>query len=490
MSSDNSHVPYSEITSISLYVLGDEDNKRDAHVNVVHQDLFRNGQPHKGGPYDDHMGTTDFAWKCGTCLHTKTWCPGHPGVLNLNYPVQSPLFLKDIAKWLKVICFNCGKLLLEYTKLAVSQKNILGEWVKIMRSKDKNVTCVHCGSLHPNVVRDRNDNVRIITEWYNKDKKKEASLTLHPHKIARIFDKITDETVVQMGKVPLCHPRKFIISALRVPSNTIRPDMKKIGGGRSKNNDVTVLLQTIIKVNESLPSDIPTIIDDNLERDIDLLGLAVFEMIKGSSANSTKRGIAATGKKQLMAIAKRLPRKFGRVRRNLMGRRVNNMARSFITCDPNRKIDEVGVPIRVARNIQIEEYVRPYNYKQMQVYFMNGVEVYPGCTKIKKATTGKTHWIGNIDRSTFQLEYGDVIYRDLITGDKAGFNRQPSLLISNITAMNVVIMRKTDTITMNVLACPFFNADFKLSIEINSSPLFSLHEKTIRGKRCNFVLIM
>ena len=90
---------------------------------------------------------------------------------------------------------------------------------------------------------------------------------------------------------------------------------------------------------------------------------------------------------------------------------------------------------------------------------MNGVEVYPGCTKIKKASTGKTHWIGNIDRSTFQLEYGDVIYRDLITGDKAGFNRQPSLLISNITAMNVVIMKKTDTITMNVLACPFFNAD-------------------------------
>ena len=42
-------IPYSELSSIKLYVLGNEDNIRHAHVNVVSQDLFRNNLPHPGG---------------------------------------------------------------------------------------------------------------------------------------------------------------------------------------------------------------------------------------------------------------------------------------------------------------------------------------------------------------------------------------------------------------------------------------------------------
>ena len=50
-----------------------------------------------------------------------------------------------------------------------------------------------------------------------------------------------------------------------------------------------------------------------------------------------------------------------------MGRRVNYMARSFITCDPSFKIDEVGVPLSIARNIQIPEIVQEYNRKQLDM---------------------------------------------------------------------------------------------------------------------------
>lgn len=453
-------IPYSELSSIGLYVLGDDDNLLDSNVNVVSQDLFRNNLPHPGGIYDAHMGTTDISWSCGTCFHKKKWCPGHFGHIKLNYPVPSPMFLKEIGQWLKIICFNCGKLLLHYEKLGVSQKNILGEYVKIMRAKDKNIICAHCQAIHPHVVKDKNDNVTFLTEWYDKDKKLEKNIVLYPHKIAAIFDKITDETVIQMGKPLISHPRKLILSALRAPPNTIRPDMKKIGGGRSKNNDVTVLLQAVIKINESIPSVIPKIIDENLANQISLLSLSVYELIKGSSATSTKRTITTAGKRQLVAISKRLPRKPGRIRRNLMGRRVNYMARSFITCDTYRKLDEVGVPYSIAQNIHIPETVQEYNRKTLEVYYMNGIDRYPGCIKIRKASTGKTHWVGRVNKETFHLEIGDVVYRNLIDGDIADFNRQPSLLISNISAMKVIIMRDVFTITMNVLSCPLFNADF------------------------------
>ena len=455
-----SEIPYSHLTSVELFVLGNEENIRDSFVNVVSQDLFRKDKPHPGGIYDAHMGTTDLSWRCETCFHTKTLCPGHPGVIHLNYPVPSPLYLKDLAKWLKTICFNCGKLLIPYQKLNVSPKNILGEYVKILRSKPKNIHCVHCESIHPHVVKDRTDNVKIHAEWYDEDKKLVKKILLYPHKMAEIFDKISNETVEEMGKPPICHPRKLILNALRAPPNTIRPDMKKMGGGHSKNNDVTVLLQAVIKLNENIPSVIPKIIDENLGDQINLLSLAVFELIKGSSASSTKTSIGTTShNRQLVAIAKRIPRKPGRVRRNLMGRRVNYMARSFITCDTSFKIDEVGVPLSVALNIQIPEIVQEYNRKKLEIYFMNGLDRYPGCTKVKKASTGKKHWLGRIQES-FRLEIGDIIYRDLITGDVAGFNRQPSLLVSNISAMDVRVMEGINTITMNVLSCPLFNADF------------------------------
>jgi DNA-directed RNA polymerase beta' subunit len=61
------YIPYSELSGIKLYVLGAEDNRREARVNVVHQELFKGGTPYQNGAYDAHMGTTDQSWDCTTC---------------------------------------------------------------------------------------------------------------------------------------------------------------------------------------------------------------------------------------------------------------------------------------------------------------------------------------------------------------------------------------------------------------------------------------
>jgi DNA-directed RNA polymerase beta' subunit len=462
-------VPYSEISSIGLYILGTEDNIHDAHVNVIYQDLTRNNLPYPNGINDAHMGTTSNEWECDTCHHDKRLCPGHPGVINLNYPVPSPMFLKDIMKWLKIICFNCGKVVIPYRHLRFREDRILGEYVKTIRTNNKNVPCVHCGAIHPNIVKEKTDPISVYMEFYDIRTTSAAKgqllekLPLYPHQMQAIFNKITDETVMQMGKPLECHPRKLVINALRVPENTIRPDIKKIGGGRSNNNDLTVLLQTIVKINDQIPASVPidmdsSKIDEDMKIQVHNLCLTVYDLIKGSNSTA-KRGIVNNSKKPLTSIAKRLPRKFGRIRRNLMGRRANYMGRSFITGDPFLRIDEVGVPLSIARDIQKPEIVREYNYKEMMTYFMNGNKRYPGCSKVKRAATGATHWVERI-KGDFRLEIGDTIYRDIITGDRVNFNRQPSLEPSSISSMRVVVMEKGDTIRMNVLSCPLFNADF------------------------------
>ena len=61
----------------------------------------------------------------------------------------------------------------------------------------------------------------------------------------------------------------------------------------------------------------------------------------------------------LKAIRQRLKGKEGRIRNDLMGKRVDFSARSVITPDPNLELDELGVPVKIASNLTIPETVKP-----------------------------------------------------------------------------------------------------------------------------------
>ena len=63
----------------------------------------------------------------------------------------------------------------------------------------------------------------------------------------------------------------------------------------------------------------------------------------------------------LKSIKQRLKSKEGRVRGNLMGKRVDFSARAVITPDPNLSIDQVGVPVTIASNLTFPEIVTPFN---------------------------------------------------------------------------------------------------------------------------------
>ena len=55
--------------------------------------------------------------------------------------------------------------------------------------------------------------------------------------------------------------------------------------------------------------------------------------------------------------------KEGRVRGNLMGKRVDFSARTVISGEPNISIDQLGVPRSLALNLTYPETVTPHNYK-------------------------------------------------------------------------------------------------------------------------------
>jgi len=482
------YIPYSEVASVQLYTLGNEEILRESYAEVYYQDLFRGGEPYPHGLYDLHMGTTDHDFKCATCQNDKRNCPGHYGVYRLNMPVLSPLFIKDIVHYLRVICFNCGRVVIndsdddESEGLttavgptavktgAVHNRAVLSSIVKKARKPNKNITCKSCNFVHPNVVFNPKEPVTIIIELFDNKTQIAAGTkpkviertVLHPHQIAAIFDRVLDETVTRdLGRPITNHPRRLIWDVLRVPPNTIRPNISLMGTGRTStdSNDLTILLQSIMKINESLPSDVA--VDANvstaLADQIRLLNLAVYSLIRGS-VGPAKQMMSTNSRRPMVAIAKRWPRKFGRIRRNLMGRRANHMARSFITGDPLRRIDEIGLPLSIAKNILFPVVVREYNFKQCLLYYLNGANHYPGVIKVKKGSTGVTHWIGRI-REDFRLEIGDTIYRHTVSKDRVNFNRQPSLDSSSVSSMSPIVMEEDEgeTIDFNVITCVLFN---------------------------------
>jgi DNA-directed RNA polymerase beta' subunit len=66
----------------------------------------------------------------------------------------------------------------------------------------------------------------------------------------------------------------------------------------------------------------------------------------------------------IKSICQRLKAKEGRIRGNLMGKRVDFSARTVITPDPNINIDELGVPWSIALNLTYPETVTPYNMER------------------------------------------------------------------------------------------------------------------------------
>ena len=447
-------VYYSKVYDLAFYVLSHEEILIDSNVNIINKEIMKADMPASEGLYDPRMGTTDFAWPCHTCGNRKSVCPGHFGSIDLKYPVKSPMFRDELLKWLKITCYNCGEPVVDL-KMNVAPNKRLGELSKSVKSVTK---CPYCEHPYLQVVKDKR---RPFIFYRQSEEKKQIVIReeYYNHHIKRVLEMIRPDTVIRMGKPLRSHPRNFILNTIIAPPNTIRPDIKRIGGTHSSNSDTTSLMKTIVEINENLPDIIPP--DEQLTQTLKdayaNLDVAYFSMVKGGGGGDIK--MVTNTSKPPVALAERLPKKQGRFRRNLMGKRVSYMIRSVITGDSRLRVNEVGIPLIHAMDLEVPEVVTNANKTRLTQYFINASNRYPGCKHIIKKSDGGTYRIDIVGKD-YNLQIGDIVMRDMITGDFICFNRQPSLLFSNIAGMRVVVMEVGDTLRINPAVCNFYNADF------------------------------
>ena len=161
----------------------------------------------------------------------------------------------------------------------------------------------------------------------------------------------------------------------------------------------------------------------------------------------------------MKSVKDRLVGKAGRVRGNLMGKRVDFSARSVITPDPNIKIGELGVPRKIAENITVPVTVNDRNKPYLTKLMLNGPDQYPGA-KILERKTGESISLRYTDREGLELNNGDIVHRHLMDGDAILFNRQPTLHQNVNDVSFCKSTRERRYISLNVAVTKPYNADF------------------------------
>ena len=453
-----------KVCGVQFGILGPEDIKKRSTVEITTQETFIGNEPVIGGLFDPRMGVIDNGKVCKTCEQRNNFCNGHFGHLVLAKPVFYYHFIPMIIKILKCVCVRCSKLLfssdMDEVKQILKKKSGKSRWtvLSVLGSKIK-VCGAHndcgCGAEQPEKITKDGLN-KINVEWKG-DPEKLKSIQMSAELILKIFSRMSDTDCEILGfSRHWCRPDWMICSVLSIPPPCVRPSVRQDNNQRME-DDLTHKLIDIIKTNKTIMHKI----ENNANAQVIDEWTSVLQYHIATLVDNEIPGIAPACQRSgrpLKSIRQRLKSKEGRIRGNLMGKRVDYSARSVITPDPGIGIDELGVPIKIASNLTYPEIVTPYNIERLYKMVKNGPYNHPGAKTLKRQDKSMIS-LKHVVTQDIVLEYGDIVNRHLIDGDVVLFNRQPSLHRMSMMAHKVKVMEGS-TFRLNVSVTSPYNADF------------------------------
>lgn len=449
-------------------------------VNIYHR-----GVPQAHGINDTRMGTVDRRIMCSTCGNDVQRCTGHIGHIKLCIPCYNIGFFDTVLKILRTVCFACSRVTVNEGETNDSDEHNKTSFAAVYGMARSKKTCPHCGFPKANYTRLA---LNLKIEWPSNvvfESEAEEEFARRPFtslSAYSILDNITDKESWLMGFDPtMSHPRDMMISALLVPPPISRPAIMASEGSRSRGqDDLTHKLQDVNKKNNELRAHLaslnismdsyPTLQSDTIER-IAKLQYEVFAFMNNNirgQRQSTQRSGAP-----FKSVADRLKGKDGRVRGNLMGKRVNFSGRSVISPDPIMDVDEIGVPYSIACCLTIQEKVQPHNIADLTARVHNGPTDVLGAETLIDDTGECIQLSSCANRESLRLKYGMTVERYIRNGDYVVFNRQPSLHRMGMLGHRVVLMPGL-TFRLNLSCNNPYNADFdgdEMNVHVIQSPI-------------------
>jgi DNA-directed RNA polymerase II subunit RPB1 len=462
------HKQPSRVIGVVFSQLSPEEIRRNSVVEVTSRDTYINNKPVVGGLFDPRMGVLEPGLQCPTDGHNYILNPGYFGHIELARPVFFIQHIREIMKICKCVCFKCSKLLVN-KNLHKHVLDMKGEdrWTYVTNVCSKIKRCGDniedgCGCKQPDKIKLEGmatlfavwDNINTSNEGENR----KVTIRLTPEIILKIFKRISDEDVYFMGFNPKwSRPDWMVCQVLPVPPPAVRPSVKHDAQQRSE-DDLTHIYSNIIKTNKDLADKVANNASPNVIEGLTtvlqyFVAMIVNNKVKGAVPMAQRSG------RPLQCIMGRINHKNGRIRGNLMGKRVDFSARSVITGEPNLSAKQLGVPKKIAMNITKPVIVNDRNRDYLKKLIENGPDEYPGA-KILERRNGENISLRYVDRNSLKLENGDIVHRHMMDGDCVLFNRQPSLHRMSMMGHIVKVMNYGDTFRFNLAVCKNYNADF------------------------------
>ncbi|PKB63495.1 MAG: DNA-directed RNA polymerase subunit beta' [SAR202 cluster bacterium Io17-Chloro-G2] len=245
----------------------------------------------------------------------------------------------------------------------------------------------------------------------------------------------------------------MILSILPVLPPELRP-MVQLDGGRFATSDLNDLYRRVINRNNRLKRlmdlGAPEIIIRNEKR---MLQEAVDALIDNGRRG---RPIQGSHNHKLKSLSDLLRGKQGRFRQNLLGKRVDYSGRSVIVVGPELKMNECGLPKRMAL-----ELFKPFVMHRLVV-----LGIAPNIKNAKRV----------VERARSEV-WG--ILEDVIKDRPVLLNRAPTLHRLGIQAFMPVLI-EGNAIQIHPLVCSAFNADFdgdQMAVHIPLSRMAVLEAK-------------
>ena len=228
-------------------------------------------------------------------------------------------------------------------------------------------------------------------------------------------------------------PEWMILDVVPVIPPELRP-LVPLEGGRFATSDLNDLYRRVINRNNRLKRleelKAPGVIIRNEKR---MLQEAVDALFDNGRRGRILRG---PNKRPLKSLSDMLKGKQGRFRQNLLGKRVDYSGRSVIVVGPELKLNQCGLPKKMAL-----ELFKPFIF--------NRLEEKGYCTTIKSAKK-------MVERE--RPEVWDVL-EEVIREHPVLLNRAPTLHRLGIQAFDPVLV-SGKAIRLHPLVCTAFNADF------------------------------
>ena len=544
---DESPTP-KQISHLQFGLPSPADMCRLAEFQVTSRDLFTMPQrsPAPNGVLDPRLGVSDKVSTCATCKLKLADCAGHFGYIKLALPCFHIGYFKHTLNILQCICKTCSRVLMTdgdrrllLKKMRNPRTDVLGKasiFKKVIDKCKKAHRCPHChkpngtvkkvhGAPTLKIVHERykgrhmNDEIDGLVESLQgamisnpeiNHAIKVAVEDLLPTRVLQLFRAIPDEDCEVLWNSPMVgRPENLILESVLVPPVPIRPSVAMDVGGGSNEDDLTVKLLEIINVNVALELNM----ERNPQTKTIMEGWDVLQSQVAGYVNGDMPGLKKEiGHKSIRGLCQRLKGKQGRFRGNLSGKRVDFSARTVISPDPNLRVDQVGVPVHVAKimtypgestrflwNIAVfscsgaelctspPEQVSRYNIEKLRDRVRNGPDTWPGANIVRisgENSFSKSLAFGDREVAAANLRVGDIVERHMEDGDIVLFNRQPSLHKLSIMSHQVgagvdfellnnsltfecrnpqlpqVKVLEWRTFRFNICVCAPYNADF------------------------------